>query len=1613
MSGNPNDPKAALLDQVVGSLDRSLSDERRAMLDSFIRQYYRAVAAEDLVDQNPERLYGAAMAHWAFADKRERGSPNLRVYNPTQKKHGWTSTHTIVELVNDDMPFLVDSLGMVLNRHGLMVHLTIHPIFRARRDADGSLIEVLAPNEAADDAFAESFMHIEVDRQTEPDKLEALERDIRKVLGDVRASVEDWPEMRNRCNRVRIALDSDVPPVDTQELAEGKRFLEWLENDHFTFLGVRQYDLVTEDGEDVLRVVPGTGLGILRETEGEQHAPSFNVLPKEARARARVKELLIITKANSISTVHRPGYLDYIGVKLFDSNGQVCGEQRFLGLFTSAAYNKSPRDIPLLKQKVQQIMARAGLPAQSHAGKALTNILETYPRDELFQSTVNELHDIAVGILQLQERQRTRLFMRRDAFGRFWSCLVFVPRDRYNTQIRERIQAILMDELKGESIESNPYLSESVLARLHVIVRTKPGKSAKFDIKDVEALLAKAVRSWHDELRDALVAKFNEERGLELYRKYGPNFPPAYIDDVTPKAAAFDVERLDKLASGMQLPQSLYKPAKYPDGLLRFKIFRCDEPIPLSEALPMLENMGLRVISERPYDLELPDRVFWIQDFEMAYAGTKPLAEVKDAFQEAFYRIWRGDAENDSFNRLVLATGMSWRHTAVLRAYCKYLLQTGLPFSQQYMEQTLCANPGIALMLVELFVARFDPENREGADDRASKAIRDIEAALESVASLDEDRILRGFYGVIMATLRTNYYQKGADGSAKDYKSFKFDPSQIPELPLPRPRYEIWVYSPRVEGVHLRGGKVARGGLRWSDRREDFRTEVLGLMKAQTVKNTLIVPVGAKGGFVVKRPPAGESRDALMEEVVACYKTFIRGMLDITDNLVDDKVVPPIDTIRLDEDDPYLVVAADKGTATFSDTANGISREYGFWLGDAFASGGSNGYDHKKMGITAKGAWESVKRHFRELGIDTQSTDFTVVGVGDMSGDVFGNGMLLSRHIKLKAAFDHRHIFLDPNPDPERSFRERERMFALPRSSWGDYDTNLISKGGGVYPRSLKSIRLSDEVREWLELEDAVVTPQALIRELLKAPVDLLWNGGIGTYVKSSEETNGDVGDRANDAVRVNGKDLRCRVVGEGGNLGLTQRGRIEFAANGGRINTDFIDNSAGVDCSDHEVNIKILFNAIKQDKRFSDNRRNKMLAEMTDEVGSLVLRDNYMQTQALSIVENQAAARLEEHAYLIRTLERSGRLNRSLEFLPADDEIAQRRSANAGLTRPELSVLLAYAKITIYDALLASDVPEDSYLAGELEAYFPERMRKPYRKQMQKHRLRREIIATHITNSMVNRMGPTFAHRMQEESGADASDVARAYTIAREIFDMRSLWRAVEALDNQVPSSVQTAVMAQTQRLIKHATHWLLARRGKLDIARAVKKYGPDISDLIEAYPGTLADVDTTLFNERAEQYVGFGVPQQTAHRIAALGVLYPALDLAQVNSRAAIGIAETAETYFGLGQALGLGWIRDQIESLSVSGHWHAIARATLRDDLYAQQRDLTAQILGSGKNASGTPAERLAAWLEHNGPAVQHMSRLVGDMKSAGGHDFATLSVALGEVRKLAQLRAEAVA
>jgi glutamate dehydrogenase len=1596
------DNKQGMIDRIVAQgLAQANAADRALDLDTYFRQYFRNVAAEDLYEVDPADLAGAALSHLRFARERAPRTLKLRTYNPQRRSHGWQSTHTVIEVVNDDMAFIVDSLSMTANRIGMNVELTIHPVFRVRRDDSGRLLEILPRD--AEEGCLESFVHMEIDRETDRERIDTLLSNIEASMRDVRAAGEDWRAMRERILAISVELERNPPPgIAAETVSESIELLRWMEQHHFTFLGYREYRLVGGPEDRSLEAVVESGLGILR---GKPlHKPRPSDLSRYIRKQVKSKDIVIITKANSHSTVHRPSYLDYVGVKIYDADGHAIGERRFLGLFTSLAYSRSPRDIPLLRHKVATVIERSSLAPHSHAGKALGHILETYPRDELFQISVEDLSRIAEGVRNLQERQRTRMFLRRDAFNRFISCLVYVPRDKYNTQIRRRIEGVLLEGLSGSSVESNVYLSESSLARLLIYVRTDPDHPAKLRVRELEQQIVEVVRGWEDQLRDALIEGHGEEHGIALYNDYSRHFPAAYREEVAARHAVHDVERIAALgAEPDALQMGLYRPSGQGASQLRFKLFRRGRPIPLSDALPLLENMGLRVITESPYRIELPGgEVIWIQDFDLQCAPLElpDVAEVREIFQEAFARAWRAEAESDRFNRLVLAARLDWRQAALLRAYCRYLLQTGLPFSQAYMEEVLNHHPQIARLIIEEFGARFDPATPAAA--RANEASIDaMEQALDAVVSADEDRILRAFLAVLRATLRTNYFQTGAGGEPKTFVSFKLDPTKIPDLPEPRPLFEIFVYSPRVEGVHLRSGKVARGGLRWSDRREDFRTEVLGLMKAQKVKNTVIVPTGAKGGFVPKRLPAGD-RDEIQREGIACYQTFIRGLLDITDNIVDGRVVPPKRVVRVDEDDPYLVVAADKGTATFSDIANGIAREYDFWLGDAFASGGSAGYDHKKMAITARGGWEAVKRHFRELGVDVQTQEFTATGIGDMAGDVFGNGMLQSRCIRLLAAFNHMHVFLDPSPDTERSFRERERLFNLPRSTWADYDAKLISKGGGVWSRRDKAIPLSREARTMLGLSKESVTPTELIRAILMMPADLLWNGGIGTYVKASWETNERVGDRTNDVLRVNGRDLRCKVVGEGGNLGFTQLGRVEYSLAGGRINTDFIDNSGGVDCSDHEVNIKILLSQ-GEPGTLPPAKRDKLLAEMTEEVAGLVLRNNYLQTQAISIAESNASERLREHAHLIRMLERDGELDRAIEFLPADDVIEERAKAGRGLTRPELAVLLSYSKISLYSALVASDAPEDPYLANELARYFPEPLQKRYRELMPKHPLAREIIATQITNSLVNRMGPTFVRRALEDTGAMVGELARAYSIAILVFEMRSLWAAVESLDNSINANAQYSMMQQSARLIRHATSWLLAaRRDSLDIAAAVEYYAPGIARLAKQLPKLLGAEALKRHAETVEAYADIGVPEKLAQRLGGLGPLYSSLDIVTVARERRLEEAQVGGVYFRLGDELSITWLRDQIERLPVQGRWQAMARNSLRENLYRLQRDLSARLLAD--SAGGSPATLVRDWLSVNATYVTRLRQTLEEMRAQGVFDFATLAVAVQEIRQI---------
>ena len=1644
MSHN-NEKKEQVLEQVTRIVARG---EGRELGAGFVRRFFRRVPLAELEDCSVQDLAAMATGFLDFARQRVGNEIRFRVYNPHSDRHGWESSHTIIEIVNDDMPFLVDSVVLALSELGISAHLIIHPVMRVVRDQGGHLMQLAEDGEGkAESGQAESMMHLQVDRQNYPEMLAKIEKRILAALGDVRRAVSDFRPMLDCAHEIARELPETHKALSEEAREEAHDFFEWLANDHFTFLGYREY--VIESGEDgrVLRAVADSGLGIMHPEHREAPVRPLSELGRGSD-RPTADDPIIITKTNATSSVHRGGYMDYISVLYFDDEGRVTGEKRLIGLFTSGAYIRRCQDTPLVRRKVDEVVKMSGLQAGSHAGKALMHILETLPRDELFQASSEELLEMAMGILDLQERSQTRLFIRRERFGRFFSCLVFIPRDRFNTENREKIQNILKRALKGERLDFAVQVGESKLARVHLVVRPKGDAAVDFDIEAIEDKIKQAIRSWEDELTEILVREHGEEHGLELARRFGRAFPVSYADDVSPHVASYDVVNVSRLRDLDDLRMSLYKPRRRGTGLLRFKIFKHSDPMPLSDVLPMLENLGMRIVSERPYELTVSDghRV-WIQDFDMRPPNDAEinLDRVRDKFQDAFEQVWRRRCENDGFNRLVMLAGLDWRQVNLLRACCKYLLQTGMPFSQNYMEQTLAAWPLVARLLVEYFEMRFDPARRgEGRKQRSSarkmlegqcRELREtfnddvlceyldevcqsresepsedtefllrktILRALDSVSSADQDRILRGFCDLIRAILRTNAFQRDPRGEYHDYLSIKLDSARVPDLPQPRPYREIWVYSPRVEGVHLRGGQVARGGLRWSDRREDFRTEVLGLMRAQNVKNTMIVPVGAKGGFVAKQLPEGDDRDAMMAEVVYCYRSFINGMLDITDNLEGEDLVPPRDVVRHDDDDPYLVVAADKGTATFSDIANAISAEHGFWLGDAFASGGSNGYDHKKMGITAKGAWESVKRHFRELGLDTQNEDFTAVGIGDMGGDVFGNGMLLSKHIRLKAAFNHMHIFLDPDPDAARSFEERKRLFETPGTTWADYDEALISSGGGVFSRQAKTIELSGEVREWLGVEEKSLAPHELIKALLKAPADLLWNGGIGTYVKGEVEAHSDVGDLANNLVRVNGRELGARVVGEGGNLGLTQRGRIEYAMKGGRLNTDFIDNSAGVDCSDHEVNIKILLNEAVERDMLKLDERNELLADMSDEVSDLVLRSNYLQNQALSMMESITSDRLGAEAHFIAVLEHQGVIDRDLEQLPDDEELRERVARGQGLTRPELSLLLSYSKITVYQDLLASDVPEDPYLSAELKDYFPTPLRERFSDLMPEHRLWREIIATRVTNSIVNRMGAPFVMRIREDTGASSAMVAKAYTVAREIFAARDFWQKIESLDNKVPSRVQLEAQLEMWNLLRQVTRRLITLPGgyAIDISSKVERFAPGIERYRDALPDMLHGELKEALDRRKSELVEAGFTDEIAREVAGLRFVFSALDIVDEARMQEREVEDVARIYFRLFDHLCLKWLRTQIEELPVERQWHAHARGHLRDDLYRYHRELTRRIM----TEAGDETEPVKAWMRRHHEAVDRISLMLEEMRNTGSRDYAVLQVAVNGLGQL---------
>jgi glutamate dehydrogenase len=1601
--------KSEIIKELADQARQRLAASEGKAASEFLQRYFDRVPAADILSRQTDELFGAALAHWKFGASRGKGRAKVRVYNPNLEEHGWKSDHTVIEIVNDDMPFLVDSVAGECTRRDISVYLIVHPVIGVRRTG-GAVAELGDAAKSAKGWAAESFMHVEISRQS-ADRLDEIRTALEKVLSDVCAAVTDWQAMREKVLDASSRLESKPGILSAEEVTEVGDFLRWIHDNNFTLLGYREFAFKGSGTKTEVSIVPDESLGVLRD-------PDFfvyNEFADPARLRPEVREFVsrpeavAINKTDVMATVHRPVYMDAITIRRFGPKGQVIGQQMFVGLFTSAAYNRSPRAIPLLRRKIETIFERAGVPANSHDGKALMNILETFPRDELFQASEEHLLNTSLGVLNLQERQRVALFLRRDDLERFVSCLVYVPRDRYDTEFRRRVQGIMERAFDGASADWYTQLSDSPLARFNLFVRTTPGAIPEYDADEIEGELVRAARSWSDLLQGALVGAHGEERGLALYHRHRDAFRSGYQERFNAEAAVGDIAMVEAVQETGEIGMSLRRPLESAEHEVRFKIYHADAPIPLSDVLPMLEHMGLKVVDEIPFAIT-PEggRLVMIHDFGLQARDGRAidLGLVRAKFQDAFLRVWRGEVESDGFNGLVIGAGLSWRQIVILRAYCKYLRQGGIAFSQAYMEQTLLENPGLAGLIVKLFEARFTVDAGKKADKAAQSILDALNTGLDAVINADQDRIVRRFINLVESTLRTNFFQPGADGELKPHVSFKLDSQTIEELPLPRPLVEVWVYSPRMEGVHLRGGRVARGGIRWSDRPEDFRTEILGLMKAQMVKNAVIVPVGSKGGFVVKRPPVGGDREAQLAEGIECYKTLMRGLLDVTDNFKGRDVVPPADVLRRDNDDPYLVVAADKGTATFSDIANSVSADYGFWLDDAFASGGSFGYDHKKMGITARGAWESVKRHFREMGKDSQTEDFTVIGVGDMSGDVFGNGMLLSKHIKLLSAFNHLHIIVDPDPDPAKSLAERQRLFDLPRSSWADYDKKLLSKGGAIFERSAKSLKLTKEIRDRFDIETESITPNQLISILLKAEIDLLWFGGIGTYVKATTESHLDAGDRTNDAVRIDSTDLRCKVIGEGANLGVTQRARIEFALRGGRLNTDAIDNSAGVDCSDHEVNIKILLGSVVADGDMTLKQRNTLLAKMTDEVGELVLRDNYLQTQAISRAASQGIEYLDDQARFMRFLEREGRLNRTVEFLPDEETLQERIAAKQGLTRPEFSVLMPYAKLWLYDRLLDSDLPDDPRLVNDLVRYFPEPVQVTYRKAIEHHRLRREIIATIVTNSMVNRVGGTFVMRLMEVTGMSPAEIARAYTIVRKVFDLRGLWLKIEGLDAKVSAATQIAMMHEINRLVERATLWFLRNGARpLDIGAHVAEFHEGMAALSDNLSNTMTPAYWADLKERAAVFEAEGVPKDLAVRVAAQVNLFSGLDIVRLAAPRKMDVVATAQVYFSVGGWFRLGKLRSAAERLESDTHWQKLAVAALIEEIYSHQAALAAQVLDGAAKKVTDPDDEIRKWEARNELAVSRTKQILSELWTGEVNDLSMIAVASRQLRTLA--------
>lgn len=1567
----------------------------------FSEVFYHRVPAADLVGWNASKKDAAARSMLEWAMTRTQEQHKVRVLTPEKE------THSVVQVVNDDMPFLVDSITAELAAQSLAVEALFHPILGVKRNAPGHLQDISAEAKAAG-YTAESYIYILLEQPLSEDAAKSLERNLEAVLADARLATTDWSKMIERMDAVISEL-AVAPPPRKDDWREAQEFLSYLSHHNFTFLGYRAFRFADKGGKLESKKAPGSSLGVLKNNIDLFMGDGVN--SPELRALKETPLPVMITKLiDSYATVHRRAPLDAISVKKFGKDGKLAGMHLFVGLFTSSTYSCRTSDVPIVRAKVQDVIRRAGFPKGTHDRTALEHILEKMPRDEIFQTPASALYEMALGILRLQMRQRIALFMHIDPMRRHISCLVYVPRERYDAQFRIQAAKLLEEGLQGEVANYFTTLDDSPLARILFTVKLKRGVP-DFDAANLEARLIDAGREWDEKLRRVLVEAMGKREGAELARVYASAFPAAYHESIAIDNAVHDVRRLEALAaSDENISVDFYRLQNAPADEMRLKVYHKAKPVTLADILPVLENMGLRCISEMPYEVQplgAAARV-WIHDFVVHGSGHVVLDAVKANFEEAFLSIWRGICENDRLNQLVLLANLTWPETRILRTYNNFMHQQKFPFTRAYAEQVLSLYPDIAKELVALFKERHDPHLKIALEKRGLASAERLDKMLQLVSKLDHDRILRGFKVLIERTLRTSYHQTNKDGQPKPYLAVKLDSQNIPDLPQPRPMVEIFLFSPRVEAVHLRGGKISRGGIRWSDRHDDFRTEILGLIKAQMVKNAVIVPTGAKGGFVVKQPPVGGDRAAYLQEGIECYKIFVQALLDLTDNNVKGKVVRPKHVVCYDEEDPYLVVAADKGTATFSNIANALSADAGFWLQDAFASGGSTGYDHKEIGITARGGWECVKRHFREMGKNIQAEPFTVVGVGDMGGDVFGNAVLLSPQIRLVGVFNHMHIFCDPEPDIAKSFAERERLFKT-RGGWDAYDTSKLSPGGMIYERSAKSLKLTPQIKKRFNLDADNVTPDDLIRAILRAEVELLWFGGIGTYIKSARQSHADVDDKANDALRVDGWEVRAQVVGEGANLGVTQLGRIEYARRGGRINTDFIDNSGGVDCSDHEVNIKILLADVMTKGKMTLPQRDKLMAQMTDDVAVLVLKDNYQQSQSLSVWEQKAANQLGIHADFINDLEKSGHLKRQLEGLPDKEAILRMTREGLGLTRPELCTLLAYAKMTLFNDIMKTDVPDDLDLTEALTGYFPRALQK-YGAEIESHKLKREIVATQLANEVINRMGPVFVRSRSLKTGASAGEVVKAYTVIADAFGARDVWRGIEALDNKIPAAAQLRAIYDVSQTVKRGVTWLLRfGGGNLDVSDQMYVLKSGISDLKQGLSRILPDSVRDTLAATVQKSVEAGLPEKLASEIAALVVLSSANDIISIAKRSKRDARAVAVAYFHVGERLGLGWLRHEAAAMVPENDWQARALSGLLDDFYMQQAILTAAILqmeGKSKKADSDHMRFIRNWFDTHQEMIGKISEIIEAIKAEPGTRMEMLTLAGQRISQLVQ-------